>query len=209
MSHSLSSRLRPARPVSPATWWRQICWVTPRIAASGDLPGDRANALIHLNRWVSAGITHVIDLREESNDSRFVETNSNISYHWFGVDDNGTRRKDTWFDNLTETATQILLNPNSKILVHCHMGVNRGPSALFAILLALGWDDLNALRAIRNARPIAAVLYAPDATRWHAVRTGATVLEVKERVSEVKAWLDRNYLDLGYVIDSIGNRLAG
>jgi len=208
MSHSLLSEPRPTRPAAPATWWRQICWVTPRIAASGDLPDGHANAVIHLNRWISAGITHVIDLREERNDSTFVEANSNIKYHWFGVDDNGTRRKDPWFDDLTETAKQILSDPNAKIIVHCHMGVNRGPSALFAILLALGWDDLDALRAIRNARPIAAVIYAPDATRWHAVRTGATETEVEERVSEVDAWLDRNYLDLHYVIESIGNRLA-
>ena len=208
MSHSLLSEPRPTRPDSPATWWRQICWVTPRIAASGDLPDDHANAVIHLNRWISAGITHVIDLRIERNDSTFIEANSNIKYHRFGVDDNGTRRKDLWFDDLTKTATQILSDPTAKIIVHCHMGVNRGPSALFAILLALGWDDLDALRAIRNARPIAAVLYAPDATRWHAVRTGATVSEVEDRVSEVEAWLDRNYLDLPYVIRSIGNRLA-
>ena len=208
MSHSLLSEPRPTRPDAPATWWRQICWVTPRIAASGDLPDDHANAVIHLNRWISAGITHVIDLRVEANDTHFVETNSDIKYHWFGVDDNGTKRSGRWFDDLTTVATQILSDPNSKIIVHCHMGVNRGPSALFAILLALGWDDLDALRAIRNARPIAAVLYAPDATRWNAIRSGATKTEVEERVSNVKAWLDRNYLDLCYVIDCIGNRLA-
>ena len=54
MSHSLLSEPRPTRPDAPATWWRQICWVTPRIAASGDLPDDHANAVIHLNRWISA-----------------------------------------------------------------------------------------------------------------------------------------------------------
>ena len=53
------------------------------------------------------------------------------------------------------------------MLAHCHMGINRGPSMGFAILLALGWDAEEALDAIHAARPIAFIAYAEDALRWH------------------------------------------
>jgi 2-keto-3-deoxy-L-rhamnonate aldolase RhmA len=89
------------------------------------------------------------------------------------------------------------------------MGVNRGPSALFAIMLATGWESLEALRAIRDVRPIAGIIYAPDAISWWArVELRHDEDDVAEKVQEVRAWLDRNPLDLGYVIRSIGNRLA-
>jgi protein-tyrosine phosphatase len=51
-------------------------------------------------------------------------------------------------------------SPNGKLLVHCAMGINRGPSMAFRILLELGWEPLAALEAIRSARPIADIGYA-------------------------------------------------
>ncbi len=53
------------------------------------------------------------------------------------------------------------------MLVHCHMGINRGPSMAYACLLVLGWDPIEAMTAIRTARPIAAIGYAEDALDWH------------------------------------------
>ena len=89
------------------------------------------------------------------------------------------------------------------------MGVNRGPSALFAIMLATGWEALEALRAIRDVRPIAGIIYATDAVSWWARKELMHDEDTTaEKVQEVRAWLDRNPLDLAYVIRSIGNRLA-
>jgi hypothetical protein len=88
------------------------------------------------------------------------------------------------------------------------MGVNRGPSALFAIMLATGWGSLDALRAIRDARPISGIIYAPDAISWWAREQSHDSGVVAEMVGEVEAWLERNPLDLYYVICSIGNRRA-
>ena len=88
------------------------------------------------------------------------------------------------------------------------MGVNRGPSALFAIMLTLGWDALEALRRIRDVRPIAGIIYAPDAMRWWARELQYDDEAVEEKVNEVDAWLGRNELDLAYVIRSIGQRTA-
>jgi predicted protein tyrosine phosphatase len=175
---------------------------------SGDLPSRRETALAQLAAWEDAGITDVIDVREERDDTVFIHANSDIQSHWFGVDDMGGVRDDAWFDDLVDTATEVLAAPDRRVLVHCHMGVNRGPSAAYSILLEQGWDDLDGLRAIRTARPVAAIIYAPDAVAWHSRRLGLGRAETRERVGEVKAWLRRNPLDLGWIISAIGNRTA-
>ena len=211
MSTQSSSLKRPVRPESPHLMWRQICWVSPLLAVSGDLSYNREAARIQLSEWEAAGITDVFDMRGEADDTQFIHDNSSITSHWFGVDDNGGKRDDAWFESVRDMAYEVLndFSRDRKILVHCHMGVNRGPSALFAIMLATGWESLEALRAIRDVRPIAGIIYAPDAISWWA-RVGLQHDEddVAEKVQEVRAWLDRNPLDLGYVIRSIGNRLA-
>ena len=156
MSTQSSSLKRPVRPESPHLMWRQICQVSDSLAVSGDLPSNRVQALEQLRLWEAAGITDVFDMREEANDTEFIRKNSTINGHWFGVDDDGGKRDDAWFQILCDAA-RVILNDTTRprrILVHCHMGVNRGPSALFAIMLATGWGSLDALRAIRDARPI-------------------------------------------------------
>jgi hypothetical protein len=191
--------------------WRQICWVSRSLAVSGDLSYNREAARIQLSEWEAAGITDVFDMRGEADDTQFIHDNSSITSHWFGVDDNGGKRDDAWFESVRDMAYEVLndFSRDRKILVHCHMGVNRGPSALFAIMLATGWESLEALRAIRDVRPIAGIIYAPDAISWWArVELRHDEDDVAEKVQEVRAWLDRNPLDLGYVIRSIGNRLA-
>jgi hypothetical protein len=188
--------------------WRELCWVSEQLAVSGDLSMRPDEAREQLARWEEAGITDVFDMRGECDDTDFIHTESNIRSHWYGVDDNGGKRSDAWFVSLTEKCAEVLADPERKVLVHCHMGVNRGPSALYSVMLVLGWNHLDALRAIRNARPIAGIIYAADAARWHATQQGMSADEVVAIGDDVDQWLDRNYLDLAYVIRSIGNRLA-
>ena len=208
MNTSLSSITRPSRPAAPHKVWRELCWVSEQLAVSGDLSMRPDEAREQLARWEEAGITDVFDMRGECDDTDFIHAESSIRSHWFGVDDNGGKRSDAWFVSLTQKCAEVLADPNRKVLVHCHMGVNRGPSALYAVMLVLGWNHLDALRAIRNARPIAGIIYAADAARWHATQQGMTADEVVAIGEDVDQWLDRNYLDLAYVIRSIGNRLA-
>lgn len=201
---------RPRRPESPHEIWRTVCWVNSELAVSGDLSHNRVEAFEQLKRWESEGITDVFDMRGEADDTEFIHSNSDqITSHWFGVDDNGTTRSNAWFEAFVERAYEILQEPGRKILVHCHMGVNRGPSALYAIMIATGWDHLEALRRIRDVRPIAGIIYACDAVRWFASEELQLCShEVVRMESEVADWLQRNDLDIAYVIRSIGNRLA-
>lgn len=200
---------RSRRPDSPQTMWRKICWVHDQLAVSGDLSSNKNKALEQLRKWETAGITDIFDMRGEADDTQFIHQHSEtIISHWFGVDDAGTKRSDQWFEDFVTRALEILENPTRKILVHCHMGVNRGPSALYAIMLSLGWGHVEALRDIRDARPIAGIIYAPDAVSWHARDCDMSPMEAEQMEHEVRAWLRRNDLDIAYVIRSIGNRLA-
>lgn len=196
------------RPADPSSWWRTVCWVTPSIAVSGDLPWNRTEAQSHLRYWESEGITDVLDMRGEADDTEFIQQNSFIVSHWFGVDDNGTRRSDAWFNALTKKAREILGDPSRKVLVHCHMGCNRGPSAAYAVMIDQGHGHLDALKLIRQSRPIASVMYAPDAVAWQQRSLGQPNEIVVQRRNEVVKWLDDNYLDIAWVIHNIGNRLA-
>jgi hypothetical protein len=208
MSTSSFSIERPLRPDNPETLWRELCWVTDQLAVSGDLSSRKEHAFTQLSAWEEAGITDVFDMRGEADDSEFIYSNSTITSHWFGVDDNGGTRSDAWFDALTAQALVVLTDPTRRALVHCHMGVNRGPSALYAILLHLGWNHVDALRHIRDARPIAGIIYAADAASWKARRDGFDSETVQSRVDDVQSWFGRNPLDIAYVIRRIGSQFA-
>jgi protein-tyrosine phosphatase len=86
------------------------------------------------------------------------------------------------------------------VLTHCHMGVNRGPSLGFAVLLAQGWDPVEALDTIRTARPIAWVAYAEDALRWHH---GEASPELEADLRRLQEWRDDTQLDMHSVIRSV------
>ena len=196
----------PEYPHNPVAWWRIICEVTPRIAMSGGLPSYRPDAIEELKAWEAAGITDYIAVHEECNDGDVIARNSDIRFHHLGVDDWGGRRDPRWFDRVVETALEVLADPNRKLMVTCWMGCNRGPSATFAILLALGWKPLPALRAIRDVRPIAGTIYAADAVEWWVARNGGSEAQIRRARRDVEQWFERNPLDIPYVIRRIGSR---
>lgn len=127
----------------------------------GDSPNEKAD---RLRQWVDAGVTHVVDCRIEESDEDFVALHApHITYVWAPTDDDGLEREPEWFDAALRDLGSALDDPDSVLLVHCSAGINRGPSLAFRLLLETGWDAVTALNAIREARPITRVIYAPDA----------------------------------------------
>lgn len=121
----------------------------------------------------------------------------------------GQRMPDEWFDAGVDFALAALEDPSAKVLAHCHMGINRGPSMAYAILLAQGWDPVAAIDRIRQARPIANVWYAEDALDWWHRRTQA---DSQRRVVERRAlaqWRQENPLDVVRIIREIRAEEAG
>lgn len=191
------------RPEDPGTLRDRIVHVGDRVHLAGAIEFDHLRALDLLREWEEMGVTHYLAVHREFAAMDLIEENSSIKVIHIGVDDDLGTRDPRWFDAVAEAAGEVLAHPDNKLVVTCYLGVNRGPSAALAILLAQGWDLLPALRAIRYARPIANIVYAPDAARWWAVRNGGTPEDAVEAMVEVHRWFERNPLDAGWVIRNI------
>ena len=178
-------------------------FVTPFLLVGGDLSFDDDEAVAQLEELRSAGVTHVVDVRLEADDSSFVaERAPELRYLQLGVDDRGQRIPGRWFDRGVGVGLDAIAD-GGVVLTHCHMGINRGPSLGFATLLAFGWDAVEALTTIRAARPIAYVDYAEDALRWHHRRTGSSMQALRVDLGRVAAWRRENTLDVAAVIRRI------
>ncbi len=178
-------------------WHRTLCHVTDQITISGDLHEDPQQAVLQLEGWQRAGITHVLDTRFEWSDEDLVALHApGIIYAQVGTDDDGRGRPDDWFDAGVAFATRALASPDSVLLVHCHMGINRGPSMTYRILLEDGWDPIEALDAIRGARPIADIGYARDALdHFHRIHNVSPDQRTRDR-DRLDAWF-RGYPTTG------------
>jgi dual specificity phosphatase 3 len=193
-------------PIIEETIGANISYVTGRVWTGGDLPselGDDA-MLADLAEIQKAGITDIIDNRIEWSDEEFVRTHApHLGFLWNGADDVGQMMPDDWFNAGVAFALEALEDPDAQVLAHCHMGINRGPSMAFAILLATGMDPVAALTAIRQARPIAAIAYDGDALDWWHRTSDTSGSVAKRQRAEVAAWHDGNPLDVIRIIRTI------
>lgn len=178
--------------------------VTDHLWVGGDLEvTDNELATRQLDELDTAGITHIVDLRLEWDDTEWVTTaKPHIRYQWLGVDDAGQKMPDEWFNVGTEYVLAQLKHGGT-VLVHCHMGINRGPSMGYATMLALGWDPIDALDLIRDRRPIAYIGYAEDALDWWLRTNGATRAERKAGRRRIAQWRRDNHLDVASIIRKI------
>lgn len=196
--------LTQPEPFRPEEIWRFPCRVNGGLVVTGDLPYDPAEARELLDRWVELGVTHIVDVRGEHSDAKFVAEHApHITYVWAGTHDAGGRQSGAWFDEVLDALGGALADPDAVVLVHCHMGVNRGPSMALRLMLEQGYDAIGALDAIRAARPIAAVLYAEDAVdHYHrAIGSPDTVRYTERR--KIRAWLVDNAIDTAWIISNI------
>lgn len=178
-------------------------FVTPTLAIGGDLDPTLFRALDQLEELADAGITHILDVRIEGSDSEFVARHHpEIAYLHHGVDDAGQRIPGAWFEEGVRWVNSAV-DGGGAVLVHCHMGVNRGPSLGYAVLLAQGRDLIEALDAIRGARPVAALAYAADALEWHHRRTGGTTTALRRDLRRLAAWRRANDVELANVVRQV------
>lgn len=189
----------------PSAWWRVLCRVPgTRIIVTGDLPNHAPLRTEHLRQWAAAGVTDIIDCRIERTDEAEVRADQpHIRYHWVGVDDHGGEQPDEWFAAGVGAALSALSEPDALVLVHCHMGVNRGPSMAFAILLALGWSPADALDAIRTCRPIAGIIYADQALDWWHRANGVAADSAITEWQELEHWMDEHPVDVAWIVHRI------
>ena len=145
-------------------------------------------------------MTHIVDVRVEANDAPLVaELAPQVGYLHHGIDDAGQRVAARFFDTTVGFAVEAI-DAGGVVLAHCHMGINRGPSLGFAILLHQGWDPIDALTAIREVREIAYVDYAGDALVWHHERLGHSSSALWNDLERVSEWRKASHLDVVEVI---------
>lgn len=169
------------------------------LFTGGDLPMDTTRAVADIAEWRMHGIDRVVDCRAEWSDHELVAAHApEIDYAHLGIHDVGQHIPGVWFDELVAA-----VDPDVVTLVHCHMGINRGPSAAYALLLARGHDPVDAIRLIRTRRPIAAVSYAEDALEWRLDRTGADEASAHRTRARLAAWRRANPHDTVRIIREI------
>ena len=190
--------------LEPAQWHRRFCAITPWLALSGDLDTIvTSNAERQLTEWIDNGVTHIVDLRGEWNDDEFVaERAPDLSYHWLGTHDEGGHQTDEWFDAGLEVHRSVI-SSGGRAMVHCHMGINRGPSMGFRWLLESGVDPVEALDLIREARPIAGIIYAESALDHFHRSNGIDAAIARAQRDAVNDWFDRDAIDLHWVISRV------
>jgi len=182
--------------------------ITDYLAVGGDLDEHTELALKQAAELADhAHITHVLDVRLEAKEDLWTQFAA-VKYRWDGIDDAGQQVPARWFERVTDWAERAIQDGGT-VYAHCHMGINRGPSAGFAILLRHGWDPIDAIDAIRAARPQAFVAYAEDALSWHLARTHTNSSDRLAADDRLAAWRRANPMDVGRAIRNGGHDEGG
>lgn len=184
-----------------------ITQLTDTLWTGGDLPANERGAVHDIAAWCAAGINVVVDCRHEWSDEALVARFApGLRYVHVGIDDAGQRVAPSWFERIYDVASG---SPSARVLVHCHMGINRGPSAAYGLLLAAGHKPVNAITLIRSRRPIAAVGYAEDALLWWHNRCSASLQQRRDDRAALARWRRSNPHDTVRIIREIRQQELG
>ncbi|MGA2387380.1 MAG: dual specificity protein phosphatase [Candidatus Sulfotelmatobacter sp.] len=126
-----------------------MTWVTDRIAVGGGI--WTAENMEAVSR---AGITHIIDMQMEFDDTPLAGRHG-IEVCWNPVDDDFEPKPAEVFEFGVEFALAALEMQEAKILIHCAAGVHRAPMMTLALLSVMGWSVDEAMELIEGRRPVA------------------------------------------------------
>jgi protein-tyrosine phosphatase len=126
-----------------------ITWLDDRIAVGGGIWNADNMAAV-----ARAGITHIIDMQIEFDDTQLA-TPHGISVCWNPVDDDFEPKPPEVFLRGVEFALRALEENGAKLFVHCAAGVHRAPMMALALLGVLGWTLEDAMDLIEKRRPAA------------------------------------------------------
>jgi protein-tyrosine phosphatase len=124
-----------------------MTWVTDRIALGGGIWNARNMAEV-----AQAGITHVIDMQIEFDDTPLAEPHG-VRVLWNPTDDDFLPKPPELLERGVEFAQEALNDPETRLYIHCAAGVHRAPMMTLAVLGATGWDLEAAMVLIETRRP--------------------------------------------------------
>ena len=122
-------------------------FVTDRLAVGGYI-GTAEN----MRELARAGITHVVNMQKEFDDSPLTD-GSGIEVLWNGCEDDFLPKPAELFWKGVRFTLEALANPAARVYFHCAAGVHRSPIMLLAVLRVLGYERREAINMISDARP--------------------------------------------------------
>ncbi len=126
-----------------------MTWVTDRIAVGGGIWND--DKMIEV---VRAGVTHIIDMQIEFDDTRLAEPYG-VKVLWNPTDDDFQPKPPRLFQRGVDFALAALDDAESRVFIHCAAGVHRAPMMALAVLRALGFRLEDAMDMIQMRRGVA------------------------------------------------------
>jgi protein-tyrosine phosphatase len=126
-----------------------ITWLTDRIAVGGGIWTSENMAKV-----AQAGITHIIDMQIEFDDTPLGRAHG-IEVLWNPTDDDFEAKPARLFRQGVEFAEAALEGLDTKLFIHCAAGVHRAPMMALAVLGSMGWDVEDAMQLIERRRPVA------------------------------------------------------
>lgn len=134
-----------------------MVWLTDNLAVGGECRPDS-----DVLETVANGITHVLDLRAEVDDTqRWVTLAPQVVYLRAPAEDDGEEKPVEWFAKGIQFIDNAIAL-GGKVLVHCAEGLCRAPSMAYAWLLWTGMPWNEAWDLIKDKRDVG-VRYADDA----------------------------------------------
>jgi|KBSSwiS6_1023812.scaffolds.fasta_scaffold21168_2 protein-tyrosine phosphatase len=125
-----------------------MTWVTGRIAVGGGIWNAE-----NMTKVARAGVTHIIDMQIEFDDSPLAEIHG-IEVLWNPIDDDFEAKPPQIFEKGVSFARAALDEPGTKVYIHCAAGVHRAPMMAAAVLCGLSWKLQDAIRLIETKRPV-------------------------------------------------------
>ncbi|HLI76468.1 MAG TPA: dual specificity protein phosphatase [Acidobacteriaceae bacterium] len=126
-----------------------MTWVTERIAVGGGIWNDA-----NMSEVVRAGVTHIVDMQMEFDDSRLAEPYG-VEVLWNPTDDDFRPKPAELFQRGVEFVLGALDDGESRVFIHCAAGVHRAPMMTLAVLRAMGFGLADAMQMIEARRPAA------------------------------------------------------
>jgi protein-tyrosine phosphatase len=126
-----------------------ITWLTERISVGGGIWSAENMAQV-----AEAGITHIIDMQIEFDDTPLALAHG-IEVLWNPTNDDFETKPAALFRRGVEFAEAALENDDAKIFIHCAAGVHRAPMMALALLGSIGWSVNDARELIQGRRPVA------------------------------------------------------
>ena len=142
-----------------------MTWVTDRIAVGGGIWTGEKMAQV-----AGAGITHIIDMQIEFDDTALAAPHG-VQVLWNPTDDDFQVKGPEVFQRAVDFAVQALdgeagsealaevgragaQDNGNRLFVHCAAGVHRAPMMTLAILRVLGYPLPAAMELIESRRPV-------------------------------------------------------